>query len=83
MADGAPESAIAEFIEREIAYDREPSRIDPDELLLEGLVDSTDMLRLVLFIEERFGVHVEDEELVPENFESVRALAAFVESKLA
>lgn len=83
MVDGAPESAIAEFIEREIAYDREPSRIDPDELLLEGLVDSTDMLRLVLFVEERFGVHVEDEELVPENFESVRALAGFVESKLA
>jgi acyl carrier protein len=41
------------------------------------------MLRLVFFVEERFGVHVDDEELVPENFESVRALAAFVESKLA
>jgi acyl carrier protein len=83
MTDSAPESAIAEFIEREIAYDREPSRIDPEELLLEGLVDSTDMLRLVFFVEERFGVHVDDEELVPENFENVRARAAFVESKLA
>jgi acyl carrier protein len=39
------------------------------------------MLRLVLFIEERFGVHVEDEELVPENFESARRLAQFVQSK--
>jgi acyl carrier protein len=81
MAEPGIESALTEFIEREIAYDREPLHVDPTEPLLEGLVDSTDMLRLVLFIEQRFGVHVEDEKLVPENFESTRRLAEFVLSK--
>lgn len=81
MADAGIERALAEFIGREIAYDREPPHVDPGEPLLDGLVDSTDMLRLVLFVEERFGVRVGDEELVPEHFETVRHLAEFVESK--
>lgn len=75
------ESQLAEYVEREIAYDRGGAPVLPDEPLLEGLVDSTSMLRLVLFVEERFGVRVEDDELVPENFETVRSLAAFVERK--
>lgn len=83
MADSGIESTLTEFIEREIAYDREQPHVEPTDPLLEGLVDSTDMLRLVLFIEERFGFRVDDGELVPENFESVRRLAEFVESKRA
>jgi acyl carrier protein len=83
MASSPVEQQLAEYIEKEIAYDRAQGHIAPDEPLLEGLIDSTAMLRLVLFIEERFGVRVEDEELVPENFESVRSLSDFVESKRA
>jgi acyl carrier protein len=83
MASADVERTLGEFIQTEIAYDREQGPIDPEEPLLEGLVDSTAMLRLVLFIEERFGVHVEDDELVPENFETVRKLAEFVERKQA
>jgi acyl carrier protein len=74
------ENTLAEYIENEIAYDRGGSPIRPDEALLEGLIDSTSMLRLVLFIEERFGDRVEDGELA-ENFETVRSLAEFVERK--
>lgn len=75
------ESQIAAYVEREIAYDRGGTPVLPDEPLLNGLIDSTSMLRLVLFVEERFGVHVEDEDLVPENFETVSSLAAFVDSR--
>lgn len=83
MTNSDVESQLAEYIENEIAYDRGGTPLLPDDPLLEGVIDSTAMLRLVLYIEEHFGVRVEDEELVPENFESVRRLAEFIESKRA
>jgi acyl carrier protein len=83
MASSEVEGQLAEYVEKEIAYDRAEPHVSPEEPLLEGLIDSTSMLRLVLFIEERFGVRVEDDELVPENFETIRSLAEFVERKRA
>jgi acyl carrier protein len=83
MASTEVERALGDYIAREIRYDRETPEVAPDEPLLEGALDSTDVLRLVLFVEERFGVRVEDDELVPENFASVSSLAAFIERKQA
>jgi acyl carrier protein len=48
----------------------------------EGIVDSTGILQLVAFIQERYRVVVEDEDLIPENLDSVNKVAAFVESKM-
>ncbi|MFZ5915371.1 MAG: acyl carrier protein [Chloroflexota bacterium] len=50
--------------------------------LEEGIVDSTGVLELVMYVEENFGFDVEDVEIVPENFDSVARLAAFVRRKL-
>jgi acyl carrier protein len=50
-------------------------------LLQEGIIDSTGVLELVMFVEETFGFTVEDEEIVPENFDSVERLARYVRSK--
>lgn len=47
----------------------------------EGIVDSTGILQLVAFIQEQYLVAVEDEELIPENLDSVSKVAAFVEGK--
>ena len=52
-----------------------------DSLLGRGIVDSTGMLEIIMFIEEQLGVIVKDEEMVPENLDSVSRIAAFVESK--
>ena len=52
-----------------------------DSLLGRGIVDSTGMLEIIMFIEEQLGVAVKDEEMVPENLDSVNRIAAFVESK--
>ena len=49
--------------------------------LREGIVDSTGILQLVAFIQEQYLVAVEDEELIPENLDSVSKVAAFVEGK--
>ena len=74
------ESTLTQYIESEIAYDRD-GPLSHDEPLLDGVLDSTDILQLVLFVEERFGIRVEDEELVPETFETVRTVADYVRRK--
>jgi acyl carrier protein len=55
-----------------------------DESLLDsGIVDSTGVMEVVSFLEESFGIAVDDDELVAENLDSVDRLAAFVQRKLA
>lgn len=47
-----------------------------------GLVDSTGFLELIAFVEETFDITMTDEEVVPENFDSVERIATFVHKKL-
>ena len=54
---------------------------DDASLLEEGIVDSTGVLELVMFIEETFGVEVADEEIVPDNLDSISNLAGFIQRK--
>ena len=55
----------------------------PDDVsfLEEGIVDSTGVLELVMFVEDTFSVAVKDEEIVPDNFDSVARLAAYIRRK--
>lgn len=46
-----------------------------------GILDSTGFLELITFIEERFGIEISDWELIPENFDTLRKVAGFVQSK--
>lgn len=56
--------------------------VEPDEdLLRSGVIDSMGVMQLVSFLEESFGVAVDDLEIVPENFSSVRAMTRFVARK--
>lgn len=54
---------------------------DGDSLLDKGIVDSTGILELIGFIEEDFNIQIEDEELIPENLDSVLNLVNFVNRK--
>ena len=56
---------------------------DDASFLEEGIVDSTGVLELVMFVEETFNVTVEDDEIVPENLDSVAQLAAYIRRKVA
>ena len=57
--------------------------LTPDESLLEsGIVDSTGILELVLFLEEQFTVKIEDEEIIPENLDTINNLVTFLEKKM-
>ena len=60
----------------------EPGEIDGDDSLLEsGVVDSTGVMELVVFLEGAFGIQVLDEDLVPENLDSVNRISSFVRRK--
>jgi acyl carrier protein len=52
-----------------------------DPLLESGIVDSLGILDLVAFVEKEFGFQVSDDELVPENFQTIECLATFVQKK--
>lgn len=55
-----------------------------DLMLLEsGIVDSLGVLDVVEFLEEAFSIKIDDEDLIPENFGTVRAMVSFVEQKRA
>ncbi|MGH9331149.1 MAG: acyl carrier protein [Vicinamibacterales bacterium] len=53
-----------------------------DSFLDTGIIDSTGVLELVGFLEKRFDIAIEDDELVPDNLDSVTRIARFVERKL-
>jgi acyl carrier protein len=55
---------------------------DETSFIEEGLIDSTGILELVGFLEERYEFRVEDNELVPENLDSVDRVASYICSKL-
>lgn len=45
------------------------------------MIDSTGVLELVGLLEERFGIRVQDQDLIPENLDSIHNLVAFIESR--
>jgi len=73
---------IRRFILTSFLFTDDESQLkDDDSLLDRGIMDSTGVLELVAFLEEAFGVKVGDDELVPENLDSVTQIAGFVERK--
>ena len=56
---------------------------DDDSFLDKGIIDSTGVLELVAFLERRFAIHLQDQDLVPENLDSIANLARFVASKIS
>ncbi len=68
---------IRRFVDASL-LDGEPTRGDP---LTEGLLDSLAIEQLIAFLEDTFGLAFDDEELQPENFSSIDAVAALVDAK--
>ncbi len=72
---------IRHFILGKFPLARRRAVRDEDNLLQGGVLDSLGVLDLVAFVENEFGIQVSDEELLPENFQTIISLAAFVYSK--
>jgi acyl carrier protein len=76
-------AAIRTFVNENFILSKEGEPLDDSVSFLEsGIVDSTGMLEIIEFLEERFGFAVEDDELVPENLDSIANLTRFVQSKI-
>ncbi len=76
------ENSIRTYILENFLFSDDGSQLQDDASFLEeGIVDSTGVLELVMFVEETFDVTVEDQEILPENFDSVTQLARYVRGK--
>jgi len=73
---------LEKFILADVAMDSEKKSIGPDEDLLgQGLIDSLGIMKLVAFMKATFGIDVMDEDLTPENFETLGKIKGFIEKK--
>jgi acyl carrier protein len=76
------EKEIRDFIVENFLFgNTEYSLGDEESFLQKGFIDSTGILEVVSFIEEKFGIKVEDDDLIPENLDSIRRLSAFIARK--
>lgn len=69
---------LTDFIKQEILHGRSVTLNEDVDLLASGVIDSLGILRMVAFMEERFGVKVPDEDVVFENFQNIRVMAQYV-----
>jgi len=78
------EQQIRNFIIETFLYGESNNGMkDTDSLLETGTIDSTGFLELIAFIEETYGIKVKDDELVPENLDSIVNVSDFIRRKQA
>jgi len=76
------ETQIRDYIAQNMLFsDNGFGYSDEDSFLQEGIIDSVGVMELVLFVEQTFGVDVDDQEITPDNFDSVSKLAHYVRRK--
>ena len=73
---------VREFIIENFLFGSNGGLKEDSSFLEEGIIDSTGVLELVKFIEEEFSILVDDEELIPENLDSINFVAAYLERKI-
>ena len=78
------EEALRNFIlENYLFTDNQSALSNSDSFMEKGIIDSTGILEVIFFLEDELGVIVEDEEMIPENLDSVNNIVAFVNAKKA
>ena len=74
---------ISNFIKNNFVFDDQNINLDEDISLYENrIVDSTGVLEIVDFLEETFEIKIEDEELVPNNLDSINKMSKFIWRKI-
>lgn len=74
-------SELREFILENFLFGQVSTYSDSDSFLKQGIIDSTGVLELISFIEQRFCITVDDEEIVPENLDCIDSVCRFIERK--
>jgi acyl carrier protein len=74
---------LRRFVVTNFLLGEDDAVLDDDASFIEqGIVDSTGVLELVSFLEQRYAIKLDDEDLVPDNLDSIHNLLAFLERKL-
>jgi len=74
---------IRQFIHTELLYKKENIRLDDTTQLLDtGILDSLGIMKLLPFLEETFSIRVNEEELIPENFECIDTISRLIVKKI-
>ena len=75
-------NTIREFVVENFLFG-DSSQLDENTSFLEsGIIDSTGILELIQFLEETYDIKIEDEELIPENLDSLKNVVAFLDRKI-
>lgn len=78
------EEKIRAFILENYLFTDDQSELKNDDSFLDqGILDSTGILEIIFFIEDEFKIKIKDEEMVPENLDSVNKIVAFIRRKEA
>lgn len=72
---------IRTFIVDNFLFGEDGGLKDDSSFLAEGIVDSTGIMQLVSYIQEQHLIFVEDEELIPDNLDSIKKVTSFIEAK--
>ena len=81
MQDNIVSTHIKDFIWKHFPLARTRKIVDADPLLENGILDSLGILEVVTFIEHEFQIILNDDDLKPENFQSICSIAAFVQRR--
>jgi len=73
---------VRDFVVATFLFGDGDSLKEDTSFMEEGIIDSTGMLELIMFLEETFNIKIEDDELVPENLDNLQNIAGFVGRKV-
>ena len=77
------ENSVREFIAENFLFRADAEVSNNQSLLESGVIDSTGVIELIAFLEQTYGITVADEEIVPENLDSIDNMTSYLTTKLA
>ena len=78
------QDTIRQYILSNLLFTDDESALQDSESFLDGgIIDSTGVMEIILFIEDTFGIKVNDDEMLPANLDSIDSLVAFIKRKQA
>ena len=75
------EQKVRDFITEKFLYGKDENPSNETSLYDTGIIDSTGMLEIIAFLEGTFDIRIEDDELIPENLETIECITKFLERK--
>ena len=74
-------ATIKKFIIENFLFGNADGLNDDTSFLEEGIIDSTGVLELVTYIEEKYTIEIDDEDLIPDNLDSINKIAVYISKK--